>query len=318
MSLAHVHLVLNHSPTIAFGIGLALYLAALYKTNLSLKRASRVLFFLTAVLAIPTYLSGNFAEVEICPKGECLPGVAVEVIRAHEDAALLAFVFMEITGLVAWFGLWQLRQHARVPRWNSAVLLLMALATFGLMGLAANKGGQIRHAEIHVAAAAPAAPGAPYYGIAKSMGELISGATGNSWLWPASETVHFVGLCLLFAVVLIVDLRILGIAKPLPFAGLYQLLPWAMLGFGLNLVTGMLFFMGKPAMYMTPVFYWKIALVVVGGINVLYFTLVDEVWAVGPGDEAPRTAKLAAASALAVWFGVLYCGHMLPFLGRSF
>lgn len=156
------------------------------------------------------------------------------------------------------------------------------------------------------------------YGIAKALGEMVSGATGNSWLWPASETIHFVGLCLLFSVVLLVDLRILGIAKPLSFPALYQLLPVGMVGFGLNLLTGMLFFIGKPAMYMTAVFYWKIALIVLGGINVLYFTLIDEVWAVGPGDDAPRTAKLVGASAIIVWFGVLYCGHMLPFLGRSF
>jgi hypothetical protein len=53
-------------------------------------------------------------------------------------------------------------------------------------------------------------------------------------------------------------------------------------------------------------------------VNVLYFTLLDEVWAVGSGDEAPATAKGVAAGAIAVWLGVLFCGHMLPFLGVSF
>ena len=85
-----------------------------------------------------------------------------------------------------------------------------------------------------------------------------------------------------------------------------------------NLITGIGFFMAKPAMYDTWVFYSKIALVVLGGVNVLYFTMLDEVWAVGSGDEAPATAKGVAASAIVVWLGVLFCGHMLPFLGVSF
>ena len=32
------------------------------------------------------------------------------------------------------------------------------------------------------------------------------------------------------------------------------------------------------------------------GANVLYLTLFDEVWALGPGDNAPMSAKLVAAS----------------------
>ncbi len=321
MSPAHIHLLLNHTPTIGFGIGLCLYLAAYFGKNDALTRASLVLVFFTAVLAIPMYISGNFAELQICPAGgACLPGVSAALIRAHEDAALLAFAFMEFTGFLAWLGLWHLRLRPRLPRWNALTLVVLSLATFGLMGLAANKGGQIRHTEIHVVSGGTviADDAAGKTGIAKSIGAAVSGATGNDWLWPAAETVHFVGLTLLFTVVLLVNLRILGMAKPLSFQALYRLLPLGMLGFGLNLITGMLFFMGKPDMYTSNVFYWKIVLIVLGGFNVLYFTSLDEVWAIGAGHNAPRSAKAVAASAIILWFGVLYCGHMLPFLGQSF
>jgi uncharacterized membrane protein len=345
MNLAHIHLLLNHTPTIGFGIAVGLYLAALLQKNDSLKRTGLVLLFLTAVLAIPTYASGNFAELEICPDGMCASDVSVALIRAHEDLALLAFVFMEITGFVAWLAIWQLRLKPRLPGWNSTAVLLLALVTFGLMGLAANRGGQIRHAEMYAAeegssavaaeedpsavaaeedpsvVAAEEGPSAvadDNTGVARWIGEVVSGATGNGWLWPAAETIHFIGLCLLFAVVLLVNLRILGMAKPVSFVALYRLLPLGMVGFGLNLMTGMLFFIGKPSMYMSPVFYWKVALIVLGGVNVLYFTSVNEPWAVGPGNDAPPRAKMVAASAIVVWLGVLYCGHMLPFLGLSF
>ena len=65
-------------------------------------------------------------------------------------------------------------------------------------------------------------------------------------------------------------------------------------------------------------FFWKIVLVMLGGFNVLYFTLDHEPWEVGPGDDAPLTAKIAAVSAMFLWVAVLFCGHMLPFLGDAF
>jgi uncharacterized membrane protein len=316
LSAAHFHLLLNHTPTIGFGVGIVLYVAALFERSDSLKRASLVLLFLTAVLAIPTYLTGNFTEIQICPKGACIADVSVALIRAHEDAALLAFAFMEVTGFFAWLGLWQLRWQASLPRRTAAALLLLSLATFGLMGLAANKGGEIRHSEIH--AGATIADEAAGSGVAKHMGEVLSGATGIWWLWPSAEAAHFIGLSLLFTAVMIVCLRVLGLATSLPAAALYQLLPLGMLGFGLNLATGILFFIGKPAMYMSGIFYWKIVLIVVGGVSGLYFTALGKAWTVAPGEQAPLQAKIVAASTIAVWLGVLYCGHMLPFLGGSF
>jgi hypothetical protein len=118
---------------------------------------------------------------------------------------------------------------------------------------------------------------------------------------------------------MLVDFRMLGMAKAVPFSALYQLLPLGMLGFGLNLATGMMFFIGAPQQYTKNyVFYWKMLFVVLGAINVLYFMLLDEPWKVGAGDDAPLTAKVVAASAICVWIGVLFFGHMLPFLGNAF
>ena len=87
------------------------------------------------------------------------------------------------------------------------------------------------------------------------------------WGWPASETIHFVGLCLLFGVVLLVDLRMLGFLKGIPYSTLHRLLPWGVLGFGVNVVTGILFFIGAPpTFYVTNgIFFWKLALDPGGG-----------------------------------------------------
>jgi uncharacterized membrane protein len=120
-------------------------------------------------------------------------------------------------------------------------------------------------------------------------------------------------------VVLLIDMRMLGVVKNVSFAALHRLLPWAVLGFAVNLLTGMLFFAGRSSQYTTnSVFQWKMALVILAGVNALYFTMFDETWTLKAGDDAPVMAKVMAGSALFLWIAILYCGSMLPFLGGSF
>ena len=116
----------------------------------------------------------------------------------------------------------------------------------------------------------------PRTNMARQVGDFV---IGHTWMWPTLETLHFVGLCLLFTVVLIVNLRLLGAIKIVPVSAVYQMLPLGMVGFAMNLVTGMLFFLGIPSQYnANPVFYWKIVFVLLGGVNVMYFMLADDAW----------------------------------------
>lgn len=308
MDLAHIHLLLNHLPTIGSIIGGGLFLLALVTKSDDLKRASLVVLLGIALIAIPTYLSGNGAEDAI----KAMPGVSKEVIEAHEGAALVALAFLEMTGAFAWLGLWQFRRLARVPNWNLAVILVLTVASFGLMARASNIGGEIRHAEI-LAGQGIAAPGDA---LARTLGSFI---TAHQWVWATCETLHFIGLTLLLGVVFLVDLRVLGIMRGVSFASLHRLLPWAALGFGVNVITGMLFFVGIPGQYIhNKSFYWKVAMVLLAGLNAVYFTVLEEPWELGPGEDAPFTAKFAAVSAMLLWVGVMYCGSMLPFLGNAF
>ena len=309
MNPAHIHLLLNHFPTIGFGVGVLLFLAALFGKSDELKRACLVIFFVTAALTITTYVSGNDAQEAIRET----PGVSTSLIDAHETAALLAFICMQITGFFSWLGLWMWRRAFRLVNWNLALVLILSIATFGLMARAANLGGEIRHPEVQAAPASSETGAAPT--LARSWGIYVE---RNSWVWPTCETLHFIGLCLLFGVVLTVDLRILGIGKSLSFEALYQLLPLGMLGFSINLATGLMFFVATPKQYTGFLFFLKMILVVLGALNVLYFMLFDEPWGVGEGNDAPARTKLVAASAILIWMAVLFCGHMLPWLGNSF
>jgi hypothetical protein len=309
MDLAHLHLLLNHFPTIGNIIGAGLFVLSLITNSNDLKRASLVVLLGIALIAIPTYVSGNGAQDAL----KAMPDVSKSRIETHEGAAFVALGFMEVTGAFAWLGLWQFRRLARVPNWNVAVILILAVATIGLMARAADIGGEIRHAEIRVGQEIVTPEGTA---VTRVLGTYI---TENQWVWASCETLHFIGLTLLLGVVFVVDLRVLGLLKGVSFASLHRLLPWAALGFGVNVITGMLFFVALPGQYIgNRSFYWKIALVMLAGANAVYFTVFEEAWALGSKEDAPLTAKIAAASAMLLWVGVMYFGSMLPFLGNAF
>lgn len=330
MNLAHIHLLLNHFPIIGTLIALGLLLVATIAGSDHLKRASLAVFVGLALLTIPAFVSGSAAQDTICkwppntprtmacniPGSNGAPVSSNARIDEHEAAALWGFVWMEITGAIAWLGLWQFRRLSRLPGATLAAILILSLFTFTVMARVGNLGGEINHPEIRDAQDAAAPAGASDKPFARAVGSFV---VEDTWVWPTCETLHFVGLSLLFGIAALIDLRMLGMMKSLSFPALHRLLPWGILGFGVNLITGMLFFVGAPGQYtQNATFYWKLALIVVAGVNVLYFTVFDEPWALGPGDEAPFTARAFAASALVLVLGVLYCGRMLPFIGNAF
>jgi hypothetical protein len=299
MNLAHVHILLNHFPTVGFGVGLCLLFVALFGKSDDLKRASLVVFVVIALLAIPTYLSGNAAQ-QVIVGGE---DVSEALIKTHQDAALPAFLFMEITGALAWLALWQFRQISRPARWNLSAVLLLSIVTFFLIARAATIGGEIRHPEMGAVASDTER--------LKSVSIVASFVIDHPWVWPACETFHFIGLCLLFGVVLLVNLGMLGIIKDVSFVALHRLLPWGILGFGINFITGMLFFIANPGQYTQNVaFYWKMVLLLLAGTNLLYITVFDE-------DHGPLPAKVIAATSIFLWIGVIFFGRMLPYIGSE-
>jgi hypothetical protein len=304
MNLAHLHLLLNHVPTIGFGFGIGLLVASLVHASADLKQAGYMVFFGVALVAIPTYLSGNAADFVLRSERE-LPR---DVVTAHQNAAMLALIPMEIVGLVSWLAIWQSR------RWHQPAVLALSIVTFVLMARAANIGGQIRHPEILLAGTAAYAPAWPS---PAAMGAAL--VLDHPWVWPICEVFHFVGLCLLFGVTLVVNLRLAGFINGFALSDLNRLLPWAVAGLGINIVTGMLFFLAAPDQYtQNSAFMWKMGLVPLGGLSLLYPTMFDQDADSTPGIlHAAATRKLIATCSVVIWIGVIFLGRYLPYLGTE-
>src|SRR2546425_4352081 len=307
--LTHIHLLLNHFPTVGFSIGLGLFLVALYAKNDHLTRVGLGIFLIIALISIPVYMTGKAAQRAI----KDLPGVSGVLTQTHEDAALLALAFMELTGAMAWLGLWQFRRTSRATNGNLTAVLILSLIAFGLMARTANIGGEIRHPEIAVQGADPV--DAEWVRVATIAGFINE----TNWAWPTLETLHFMGLSMILGVALMVNLRMRGVAKNISFAALHRLLPWGILGFGLNVSTGLLFFVTIPEQYTQNLaLHIKMILMMIAGVNILYFTIFEEPWKLGPGDDASVRAKVITTVTVVLWIGVIYFGRMMPFIGNSF
>ncbi|WP_428097453.1 hypothetical protein [Candidatus Rariloculus sp.] len=305
----HWHILLTHFPSVGTVFGLGLFLASFYMKSEDLRRASLVIFVLMGLLVIPTYISGAATRWAIGND----PDVSLDLIAVHQDMALFAFIFVALTGCLSWFALWQYRRFSKPHPWNLiAILVLSVIAVFGLTQTG-NLGGDINHAEIRSAEDVAAAAGQEGQGITAAIEEsIISGA----WAWPAMEAAHFMGMAVLFGVVIIITLRTLGVAKMIPFTAVHRLLPLGILGFFVNSVTGMLFFIADSGRYtaMTNSFYPKISLIMIGGVCLLYFTIFNRPWNLKQGDDGPVQAKVVAALTIALWGGVIIYGRLLPYL----
>ena len=312
MSLSHLHLVMNHVPTVGAAAALGLLLLGYVRRNDHLKHVGLELLFVIALLTLPVYVSGVAALYEMRER----PDISVDAMRIHQDAALAGFVVAELAGFIAWIALWQWRRRGRPARGLVASATVLLIVSLAIMGRAANLGGEIRHEEIRAAGETlPGGEGDPDRFIASKINVV---AVNSTWVWPAAEAVHFLGLSLTLGVLLAVNLRILGVMRQVPFADVHRLLPWGMLGFGVNLVTGMFFFVGQPGQYVqNEPFYWKVGFLMIAGANFLYLTVFKKMWA-ADAQDSNLADKAMAVSSIVAWLGVLYAGRMLPFLGNAF
>ncbi len=96
----------------------------------------------------------------------------------------------------------------------------------------------------------------------------------TAWAFTTVEVVHVFAVSLVLGTIAIVDLRLLGFASTKrPFAELSrQVLPFTWAAFVLAVVAGLLLFTSRATEYfVNPVFWIKMALIVVAGINMMIF-----------------------------------------------
>lgn len=143
MNVAHLHIAINHFPIIGLAFSLGILVVAAARKSPQLARVGLASIVAVAVISIAVYLTGEPAEKLV----EHLSGISREQIEAHEETALMAFIGIEVLGLLAMLGLVVYRVPGSLPRWYLPVLILLGLVTAGWVGYTSNLGGQISHPE---------------------------------------------------------------------------------------------------------------------------------------------------------------------------
>jgi uncharacterized membrane protein len=317
LNLAHLHLLLNHFPIIGMIFGLSLFLVSFFGKNEDLRRASYIIFAGVGVLAIPTFLTGFGAQAMLTGQ----PAISDLLIQRHEGAAMLSLWFLEITGALAIVGLWQTHRSSRPANWNVSAVLLFALLTMVLVARTGNTGGEISHPEVRAGngtAVTEGTFGSIIHKFEPTPDNVTMTIINNEKIWGFLMVLHFIGLALIVGTVGILDIRIIGFFKELPGAPLHRFVPWALAGLAVNIITGMLAFMGQPQSYITSEAFWlKILALLLLGVNAAAFYLTGifgEIENLQAGEDAPISAKLIAASGLFLWFAVITFGRYIQTL----
>ena len=137
-------------------------------------------------------------------------------------------------------------------------------------------------------------------------------------LFPLLESVHVIGLALVFGTIAVIDLRLLGLASTQrSFQRIAaDTFTWTWIAFALTAVTGLLMFITNATVYFhNSYFRAKIGLLVLAGLNVLVFELTARrtvhQWNHAP--SAPPVGRTVAAASLVIWVAVIFAGRMIGF-----
>lgn len=144
----------------------------------------------------------------------------------------------------------------------------------------------------------------------------VAGIMRTAWGWPIAESIHFFGLCLLIGCIGTFDLRLLGLATRVPIAAMHRLIPFGILGFVINISSGLMFVLTEPDQYIyNPSFQLKFVFITIAGLNagMFYLSSYRQVFGANPSLEAPTRAKVIAAVSLTAWVLVIICGRLITF-----
>ncbi|CAD5200080.1 DUF6644 family protein [Pseudomonas sp. FEN] len=137
--------------------------------------------------------------------------------------------------------------------------------------------------------------------------------------FPTLESVHVIGIAIVYGTIAVVDLRLLGVASHRRGALklIQDLLPYTWVAFVMCVITGLLMFCANGTSYaQNNAFLLKMGLLLLAGLNMGIFHL-GAFRRISEWDTTlppPSQARVAGLSSLALWAGVIFLGRWIAFL----
>lgn len=126
-------------------------------------------------------------------------------------------------------------------------------------------------------------------------------------------TIHVVAMGIFLGLIVMMDLRLVGVANLRSRASEIQarLFPWQMVGFAIIVGSGVMLLWAQPLRYYGKTFFWwKMGLMALAGVN------AGIIHAITHRSEASwdsRAARLAGVASLVLWAGVLTLGRLVAY-----
>ena len=143
--------------------------------------------------------------------------------------------------------------------------------------------------------------------------KLSMALTDSVSAFPTIESIHVVAICLVVGTITIVDFRLIGLASRQrdPRELIRSLLPFTWGAFVVAAITGSLLFAANPLSYAANFYFLgKLTLLLVAGLNMLFFHLIAHRQLDRDGAILPR---VSGAASLALWITIVAFGRWIGF-----
>ncbi|CDO38673.1 MULTISPECIES: DUF6644 family protein [Novosphingobium] len=147
---------------------------------------------------------------------------------------------------------------------------------------------------------------------------LSAGIRENASAFPLLESLHVLAIAIVFGTILIVDLRLFGVASHRRSAQRLtaELLPYTWVAFVVAAITGTLMFMSNPVSYANNTqFLVKLGFIALAGLNMIWFhsTAYRRIAEWDEDMPPPTAARISGALSFILWTTVIFLGRWIGF-----
>lgn len=144
---------------------------------------------------------------------------------------------------------------------------------------------------------------------------LASAMQSHEWAVPAVQSIHILGLAIIFASMLMYDLRLLGVSGRHYGLGAMtkRFLPPLWIALGVMLATGALLIVAEPAReLLNPLFWTKMSLLLIASL-LTYGAGRTSLGARGQSFDLSIMARTIGLVCLGCWLGIVFCGRWIAY-----
>ena len=140
----------------------------------------------------------------------------------------------------------------------------------------------------------------------------------SGFLFPWIESVHVLAITIVLGTILIVDLRLMGVAsRAFPVSKvMHDTLPFTVANFVLAVITGTALFTSNSAKYAENFpFQMKMVLMLLAFVNLtaFHFITMRDIAKWDAQEKAPAAVGFAGLSSIVLWLGVVAFGRWIGF-----